>query len=590
MNYRSRRRLDVGLLALAGLVIGGVGAGAAAAGDTERIDAYWTGAELTDRRAQIVEVIDYDFGTQQRHGIFRDIDELDPAAPIDVFSPTAPDQFVVERTFGAERIRIGDPDRTISGRHRYRIEYPLDVDVVAAPGTRLAWDAVGDRWQVGMGSVEVHLVAATEFTELLCSKGQAGTWGGCTLEQPRPGHLTATIDGLGSGEGVTISATPSGALAAAPALPTPPGGRAEDPGTGVLVPAATALAAAIGAGAAASRLLRRRGRELVWAGGAADAAYGPQFGQDVPTRLVDHGQLDQLASTEFTPPRGLTAWQGGVLHREGVDGDHQVAWLLERAIAGEVRIDGPGRGDDGDVDADEMTLVRQRAAADGRDEEVLDQLFGPRSAVSLGGYDKQFAAGWTALGNRLDEWQERSPLWDPAGDERRRRSLGLGAVAAVLGLVLLVIGAVLANRSGPTWLVGVAIGAAAGGAGLAMLVRSWELRVRTPAGSGLWILTESFRRFIEGSEASHVEEAASRGRLREYTAWATALGEADHWADAVSQADVDPGIEPAGLYLAGLAPHLGSATTSAATAPSSSGGGGGGSVGGGGGGGGGGSW
>lgn len=589
MNYRSRRRLDVGLLALAGIVVGGVGAGAAAAGDTERIDVYWTGAELTDEQAQIIEVIDYDFGPQQRHGIFRDIDELDPTAPIDVFSPTAPDQFVVEATFGAERIRIGDPDRTISGRHRYRIEYPLDVEVVAAPGARMAWDAVGDRWQVGMGSVEVHLVAATEFTDLLCSKGQAGTWGGCTLDQPRPGHLTAVIDGLRSGEGVTISATPSAALAAAPALPTPPAGRADDPGTGVLAPAATALIAAIGAGAAASRLLRRQGRELVWAGGAADAAYGPQFGQDMPTRLVDHSELEQLASTEFTPPRGLTAWQGGVLHREGVDGDHQVAWLLERAIAGEVRIDG-AQDEDGEIGDGAVTLVRQQAASDARDEEVLDQLFGQRRTVTLDGYDKQFAAGWNALGKRLGDWQDHSPLWDPAGDDRRRRSLGLGAVAALLGLVMLVISAVLANRAGLVWLVGVAIGAATGGIGLAMLVRSWELRVRTPAGSGLWILTESFRRFVERSEATHVEEAARQGRLREYTAWATALGEAGHWADAVGEADVDPGIEPTGLYLAGLAPHLGSATTSAATAPSSSGGGGGGSVGGGGGGGGGGSW
>ena len=582
MNYRSRRWLDVGLLGLMSVVTGAAAAIAAAAGDSERIDRYWVVAEIDDGRAEITEVIDYDFGANQRRGIFRDIDDLDPEAPVEVSSPTAPDQFVVEPTFGGERIRIGDPDQTISGRHRYRIDYPLDL---AGPGERLVWDAVGDRWLVGMAEVEIHLVGATEYTDLLCSTGRAGTWGGCTLEQPEPGYLTVSIDGLSSGEGVTISATPGPALAAAPAAVAPPTGQADDPGTGVLLPAAVALVGAIGAAAVTSRLVRRSGRELVWAGGSADAAYGPTFDQHIGTRLVDHAELAELASTEFTPPRDLTAWQGGVLHREGVGQDQKVAWLLERAIEGSVRIDGAKDDDD-----DPLTLVRLQSAADPSDQVVLNKLFGGRASVELDGYDKQFASGWTGLGERLDGWQNESPFWDPAGDRRRGRAQLVGALAGLGGLLLVVIGAVVANRVGPVWLVLVAIGALLAGAGAGLLIRNWELRVRTPAGSGLWILTESFRRFVERSEATHVEEAARQGRLREYTAWATALGEADHWADAVGQADLDPAVEPSGLYLAALAPSLGRATSSAATAPSSSGGGGGGSVGGGGGGGGGGSW
>ncbi len=587
MSFRSRRRFDVVLLGLAALVAAGVAAGAAAIGDTERIDRYWTVARIVDGRAEITEVIDYDFGSNSRHGIFRDIDDLDPTDPIEVHSPTAPDEFVVQRTFGAERIRIGDPDRTIRGRHRYRIDYPLDL---APPGAPLAWDAVGDRWLVGMSTVEIHVIGDTEFSDLLCSTGTAGTWGGCTIDQPEPGHLTVTVDGLDSGEGVTISATPGAPLATPPVAPAAPEGAASDPGTGVLVPAVTALVAALGAGAVASRQVRRRGRELVWAGGAADAAYGPQFGQDIPTRLVDHAELAELSSTEFTPPRGLAAWQGGVLHREGVDASHQVAWLLERAIDGQVSLDGVETDDRGDLDGD-VTLVRLGDADDPADQQVLDTMFGSRSAVTLDGYDQQFAAGWAALAERLDEWQYESPYWDPTGDDRHDKASLVGFLAAAVGLILTAVMAVLANRWGGLWLVGVVIGAIVAGLGLALLIRSWELRIRTPEGSGLWILTESFRRFVEGSEASHVEDAARQGLLRQYTAWATALGEADHWADAVRDADLDPSYEPTGLYLAAVAPHLGSATSSAATAPSSSGGGGGGvSVGGGGGGGGGGSW
>jgi hypothetical protein len=99
---------------------------------------------------------------------------------------------------------------------------------------------------------------------------------------------------------------------------------------------------------------------------------------------------------------------------------------------------------------------------------------------------------------------------------------------------------------------------------------------------------ESFRRFLHESETFHAEEAAKRGVLREYTAWAVALGEIDRWERAVEGSTAIP--SDAGLGYVHMAPALMSSTSSTATAPSSSGGGGGGSVGGGGGGGGGGSW
>jgi uncharacterized membrane protein len=136
----------------------------------------------------------------------------------------------------------------------------------------------------------------------------------------------------------------------------------------------------------------------------------------------------------------------------------------------------------------------------------------------------------------------------------------------------------------------VALGALGGGVGWAALLRGWELKVRTPMGSGLWLRVESFRRFLHESEAYHAEEAAKRGVLREYTAWAVAVGEIDRWKHAVEASTVIP--DSAGLGYVALAPALASSTSHASTAPSSSSssGGGGGGAGGGGGGGGGGSW
>ena len=126
------------------------------------------------------------------------------------------------------------------------------------------------------------------------------------------------------------------------------------------------------------------------------------------------------------------------------------------------------------------------------------------------------------------------------------------------------------------------------------------LLVRTEAGTALWLRVESFRRFLENSEARHVTEAAERGVLRHYTAWAVALGESRAWTDAVeAAAAADPDLGDRithDLAFVAVGSHIGRATSTTTTAPASSGGGGwsgggfSGSVGGGGGGGGGGSW
>jgi hypothetical protein len=220
---------------------------------------------------------------------------------------------------------------------------------------------------------------------------------------------------------------------------------------------------------------------------------------------------------------------------------------------------------------------------------VLDAAFGGRSSIELGSYDKTFASGWSQLGTALETWKRDSGLWDPRSDRRVIAARVLGVLLGILALVAVGVGAALASRYHPGWLVLVALGALGAGIGWGATLRAWELRVRTPLGSATWLRVESFRRFLHESEAQHAEDAAARGVLREYTAWAVAVGEIDRWKHAVEASTVIP--ESAGLGYVYLAPALASSTSHASTAPSSSGsGGGGGGVGGGGGGGGGGSW
>src|SRR3954468_2774555 len=87
---------------------------------------------------RVHERIDYDFGVVPKHGIFRDVpvrfdyppkSNHDRVYPLTVESVKAsegtPAQYTIESGdvdgIGLKRIKIGDPDRTISGQHTYDI-------------------------------------------------------------------------------------------------------------------------------------------------------------------------------------------------------------------------------------------------------------------------------------------------------------------------------------------------------------------------------------------------------------------------------------------------------------------------------------
>jgi hypothetical protein len=573
MRIRSRRRIDVVLLALAvPLLVGAVAAISVATTDTERVTSMWAAAMVdSDGNARITEVTDYDFGAQHRHGIIRDIPGLFSGAPVEVRSTTAPDDVVIS----GSRIRIGDPYRTVTGRHRYTMTYGLDR---VAPDGRLAWDAVGTEWHVGISNVEIHVVAPFALDEVTCRQGPLGATTECSVAQPEPGHLIAEVDALRAGEGVTLFAS-AGPPLRAPSLPAPPSGAPANGVSGWVLPGLLAAVVAVVGATPTSRFVRLAGREHIAAGSVAGMVIGdavPGTGNEI---RVDAEELASLATIEVAPPSELTAAEGGVVLAETVREEHKVAWLVSAAIDGYIDIEDAGT---------DTTLVRL-PRHDGSAARILDVAFAGRERLPLGSYDTSFAAAWETIADELAAWQRASGLWDAAADRRSTLVRLIAAVVAVAGLALTALGGALLSRSGTAWLVLVAAGALLAGVGLAALVRGWELRVRTPAGAALWLRVDSFRRYLAASEARHVDDVAKRGLLQEYTAWAVAFGEERRWSRTVAASAVATDDRSFTDY-SQIAPRLASATTAASHEPSSSGSSGGGGVGGGAGGGGGGSW
>lgn len=574
---RRRRRIDAWLIVATAVVVALVALVVAAASGGERVARLWVSATIADDgSARVVEVIDYDFGIDEKHGIYRDVPGLRTDEAVEVSSPDAPDDVTVTGDDPVQ-LRIGDPDDTISGRHRYELSYTLDG--VTRDG-QFAWDAVGTGWEVPIDDVEVHVTGAVELDRGTCSAGERGATGGCALRRVAPGHLVARAESLDPGEGVTVSATEGGPLATAPEAPTAPSATPDEPGLDPWIPAVLAGLLALVSGLVVSRLLRRAGREHVPSSGLPTVV-GPAGGES----RIDLEELGGFAVPSPALPRDLSPAQGGVLMAGTVAARHKAAWLVDQALAGVVDLEPePGGGE-------RMTLVR-RQDGDPASARLLDLAFAGRDQLQLGTYDQSFAAAWNELGTELTRWQRDSGLWDTAADRRAVRMLWTGLAVAVLGLVVVGVGGWLSTRQVPLSLVLCAVGGVLAGGGVTAALCAWELRVLTPRGASGWLQVESLRRYLAECSPAAVDDAITQGTLGDYSAWALALGEADRWSE-LARAVEGPGrprSDPRQMHYATYGPVFVTSCSSAGTAPSSSSSSGGGSVGGGAGGGGGGSW
>src|SRR5690606_30971786 len=139
----------------------------------------------------------------------------------------------------------------------YEIGYDLETLVVE---NSLAWNVVGTEWNVGIESVEAHVVSDRELDDLSCDQGSFGAEGGCDAVLVEPGHAVVRTGPVPAGHAVTVRARLGAPLQAAPAVPETPN-PPDSAGAPLLLPALLGYLVALVAGLVAIRLLRRAGRE-----------------------------------------------------------------------------------------------------------------------------------------------------------------------------------------------------------------------------------------------------------------------------------------------------------------------------------------
>lgn len=553
----------------------------------ERIYSYDVEMRMEPSGALVVtEIIGYDFGTAQKHGIIRVIpvrfrydERRDRIYRTTVLSvegtPGTPDEYKTERSGDELRVRIGDPDRTISGLRGYTIVYRVEGALNRFPDhDELYWNAVGTEWSVPINRVSARVVTSTAVSQVACYHGPRGSQLACSRQRA----LSFEETGLGPREGLTVVvAFPTGAF-------PPPQPILEERWSLARAFSVTPLTVGLSGTVLLLALL------VVW--------LVLRSGRDRrPTGVLG---LDGMSTAfaEYRPPDGLPPGLAALLLHEKVRPIDVTATIVDLADRGFLRIDPIGTG------GSDWRLVRLRDPDNSmlRYERLLfDALFFspmgvPRPSVVLSELKDHFTEQYKTVRKSLYEEAMGRGWFTTRPDHVRRVALVVGALVLVVGAALTA-GVARFTRFG---LVPIPIALA----GLAVLIGAWWLPRRTATGHALFRRIASFRAYLrdieftasglttpDGSDPSHL--------LSRHLAYAMVFGLTAQWQNAVRL--VQTAANPTHvrtytpLWLTYHTDHFSQAcgsmlTSTPASSGSSSSSGSGGFSGGGGGGGGGGSW
>ena len=151
-----------------------------------------------DATATVTETIVADFTGESRHGLYRDIPihYTDRAGQhftlrLRVLSVTddqgEPWRFHLESAGRYRRIRIGDPDRTVTGRQTYRITYDVQRGAVRffPDHDECYWNLTGNEWAVPMRRVRAEIELPALASDLRAVAYVGGYGSTARLDSPR---------------------------------------------------------------------------------------------------------------------------------------------------------------------------------------------------------------------------------------------------------------------------------------------------------------------------------------------------------------------------------------------------------------------
>ncbi len=195
------------------------------AASTERITSFDMRVNIgSDGYADITETIDYNFGGDLKHGIYRTIPTFYSTDNDNgyktkltlnyVTRDSRPETYSISDSGSVSTIKIGNPSIQISGDHHYNINYRMGPIPIQGEANKqiVRLDAPGTGWQVPVGKISISVVSAQPSLANYCYQGKLGNSGDlCQVTVGNEDTVFTSNRVLSEGESITSETTyPSG--------------------------------------------------------------------------------------------------------------------------------------------------------------------------------------------------------------------------------------------------------------------------------------------------------------------------------------------------------------------------------------------
>ncbi len=187
----------------------------------EQIDSFNSAITINqDGSIDVVETINYDFGTSDRHGILRDIPYIKANSDgkkfrmnisvQSVMRDGTSEKYATNKENDTIHIKIGDANRTITGQHVYEIIYEVKGALTYfSDHDELYWNVTGNNWQIPIknSKLEIRNSKITEQVKFICYTGIKGsTTQECAgrFDESTNEYIVSTNAELAPFEGLTV--------------------------------------------------------------------------------------------------------------------------------------------------------------------------------------------------------------------------------------------------------------------------------------------------------------------------------------------------------------------------------------------------
>lgn len=500
------------VLIILGLLIAGLLPGLAQAQDAGwLINSFDSKITISQSgQVQVDETITVDFDALQKHGIYRDIpviystksgNKLNIDLKVSrVLQDNQPAIYELSRQGKNQRIKIGDPNRTITGRHSYEIDYTVaQVINFFSDHSELYWNVNGFGWPVPIEQSQATVSFPAGIIQVECFTGELGSQAkDCSTDiaADKQSAQFATSQPLAPGENLTIVA-----------------------------------------GFPADAITKPSSGSIIWRFLRDNLAYFVpfivlgfllyrwwRFGRDPKGRVT--------VAPEFAPPQKLAPAEMGVIIDEKADIIDISSTIVHLATRGYLEIfEEKKKGFFGG--STDYRLVKKKPATGlvEFEKQVFDGLFESGEEVRLSDLKTKYYQHLNPIRRSLYQLVAEKKFFSTDPDKVRRKYYGGGILLLAIGIFTIFGGVAI---SAIAWPIAIAI------SGLLVMIFAPLMPKKTLEGRETLRQIEGFKLYMSTAEKYRQKFYEEKNIFEKYLPYAMVFGIVKKWAKAFEGLKVEP--------------------------------------------------